>query len=134
MHCMFSTKERKSDNPVSLPFSPLIHHADDHLISQIPQLTNPQSCRWCNAVDYHHHEIGNFDIPLHIHCNRLGKKTCKYNLSLDPPELVVASVVKEANIADIPVVQSFVIVEKKMSQKERKRAQAKERAEAKSKA
>jgi hypothetical protein len=52
-HCMFSNLQRRADNPM---------------------------CRWCQA-DYD--EAGplayEFQIHLHIHCNRPGKKICGQN-------------------------------------------------------
>ncbi len=57
-----------------------------------------------------------FSIPLHIHCNRSGKKTCGENgITLEPPAQK-----KEASIEDIPPPEEQYIVKKKISQKERK--------------
>lgn len=47
-----------------------------------------------------------------------------------PPPPLHVSLEREATIPDVPVQQAFIIVEKKLSQKEMKRLRAKERAEA----
>lgn len=82
----------------------------------------------------HGRDAKEFSIPSHIHCNKSGKKECRYSTSLVPPPPVTMFLERGITIAELPIAQAFVIKEGKMSQKEKKRLQAKERAEAKTEA
>ena len=63
-----------------------------------------------------------FEIGLHIHCNRSGKKTCgECSMSLEVP--ASRRQVKEASVDDIAPPEVQFTVKKKMTQKERKAAQ-----------
>lgn len=70
-----------------------------------------------------------FCIDSHVHCNRGGKKECgtfPYHTLDIPPNRILA---KEAGINDIvPTTEQFTI-KKKMSQKERKALERKQREE-----
>ncbi|KAH6707588.1 hypothetical protein BKA61DRAFT_580097 [Leptodontidium sp. MPI-SDFR-AT-0119] len=67
-----------------------------------------------------------FSIHTHTHCNRPGKKECgigPMSLVRPNPNPLVKKVVQEKGLKDLAAAQVVVkVVEKKMSQKERKKA------------
>jgi len=52
-----------------------------------------QCCWWCKSRYLQDFELGQFQIPFHMHCNRLGETCGYYDLSLEPPSRTIGKFV-----------------------------------------
>ncbi|PVH83043.1 hypothetical protein DL98DRAFT_585767 [Cadophora sp. DSE1049] len=106
-HCMFSKAERRGAHGYT-------------------------ACRWCQLNQGLSTEWDQFSIHTHIHCNRGGKKECgRGTMTLTRPEPAVKPVKRGAGLAGIAGPDVVIkVVNKKMSQKERKKMDAEARARA----
>ncbi|KUJ07913.1 uncharacterized protein LY89DRAFT_742674 [Mollisia scopiformis] len=101
-HCMFSKKERKGWG-------------------------GSTSCRWCQADVGISTDNQQFEVDQHVHCNRGGKKECG---TFPPQSLEVPPnrrTVNESRIGEIAAPEVQFTIKKKMSQKERKARERKQR-------
>ncbi|KAH7380805.1 hypothetical protein BKA64DRAFT_684956 [Cadophora sp. MPI-SDFR-AT-0126] len=96
-HCMFSLSERKAKYGYA-------------------------SCRWCNVDKEVSNEAGSFTIHHHLHCNRGGKKECgsHWDLNLVRPKKKVDSIMQGNGLGDVEGLKVVLMVDKGMSQKEKK--------------